>query len=684
MGMAASQARLLSITARLADNELRSQTINNAKMRLATQSSQASENYVSALNSANLMFSNYDSTGTAKLQVLDFNALTAYSSYNNQYGLVNTSGQLLVSESEAALFDKANGNLNAYLKAHGLEYTTTYFEQLGNIVNEAYPAPFDNISPDTMREMYEAYGSYENSIETDKFKEAYKAFVAVDNELKIASKEVLEDVILNGNNSPKILNPPEGMTIDIYSTSVSGYANKFKEAFNNPNNTYSINKLKQMGLTNIGAEIVSDMINSVGSEVVDGKEYGVIKKTEPYTVTEENGVRTHVLSHIDSTIIMVEKYNETTKAWELTEVKGGDTPLEKTDAEDPEDNYSYKYDENAKTAADVINSLNYTTSDGTIYFGQEKNANGELVVKSKERYDNATSFKDALDKHTEDILALIMSNDTIFDTGMLSMTVLEKEEKNDLGSIGVNTDKILKSGKKYGELLNEYKVARDNYLGFIEVDYDPSVLVDSKIESLLKDGTINSKDLLDTDKMLKILKEHNIKYTNSYQTVIKEFMVEEMVSEFGEPKYAWVDETDTSNKGNADAKAQWYTNLFNRMKQGYKILENGLASSSEWMEFALQSGIVTMEQVDKSFNWVSLDYKTCSNITEETENKELVAKAEAEYNRAMKDIDAKDNIYDMELKNIDTEHTALQTEYDSIKGVISKNIDRTFKFNQNG
>ena len=35
MGMAASQARLLTITARLADNELKSQSINNAKMRLA-------------------------------------------------------------------------------------------------------------------------------------------------------------------------------------------------------------------------------------------------------------------------------------------------------------------------------------------------------------------------------------------------------------------------------------------------------------------------------------------------------------------------------------------------------------------------------------------------------------------------------------------------------------------------
>ena len=56
MGMSASQARLLTITARLADNELRSQTINNAKMRLSTQSAQASDNYINALNDANMMF----------------------------------------------------------------------------------------------------------------------------------------------------------------------------------------------------------------------------------------------------------------------------------------------------------------------------------------------------------------------------------------------------------------------------------------------------------------------------------------------------------------------------------------------------------------------------------------------------------------------------------------------------
>ena len=34
----------------------------------------------------------------------------------------------------------------------------------------------------------------------------------------------------------------------------------------------------------------------------------------------------------------------------------------------------------------------------------------------------------------------------------------------------------------------------------------------------------------------------------------------------------------------------------------------------------------------------------------------------------------------MELKNIDTEHEALQTEYDSIKSALDKNVERHFKY----
>ena len=78
MGMAVGQARLLSITSRMSDNELRAQIVNNNKMRLATESSQVSEAYIAALNESQLMFTNYDANDNINYQQLTYNALTNF------------------------------------------------------------------------------------------------------------------------------------------------------------------------------------------------------------------------------------------------------------------------------------------------------------------------------------------------------------------------------------------------------------------------------------------------------------------------------------------------------------------------------------------------------------------------------------------------------------------------------
>ena len=104
MGLSGSQARLLSITSRMADNELRAQLINNAKMRLTEDTQKASDKYISALNKTQYMMSNKDTLGNNMYQQLTFNNLTAYSSYNNQYGLINRSGEIVVSDLDAAKY----------------------------------------------------------------------------------------------------------------------------------------------------------------------------------------------------------------------------------------------------------------------------------------------------------------------------------------------------------------------------------------------------------------------------------------------------------------------------------------------------------------------------------------------------------------------------------------------------
>ncbi|MEE0496511.1 MAG: hypothetical protein UDK34_08350 [Cyanobacteriota bacterium] len=676
MGMSASQARLLTITARLADNELRSQTINNAKMRLSTQSAQASDNYINALNDANMMFSNYDLTGTSQSQLLTYNALTSYSSYNNQYGLVSSAGQLLVSESEAAMFKAADGNVNAYLKAHGLEYTTTYFDNIGNIENTAYPSPYNLVEPDKLKEMYEAYNSDLTSSEYKKYETYYSSFVQASEALAAGSKQIMRSYLMYNGNSPVITNPNGNTEIGIGGMTNGQLAINFKNAFSNGNNTYGIPNLEKMGLTDAGKKEIEAMVNSVG---YDGS-VGTISTpldTPAYSKDTTTGVETISITDSNGCVLTFTK-------------SGTSISLDIQEPSNAEESYSgfYSWVASSTTLEQAVNSLKF--DDSSAYpddsdvrnFKLTKNGN-DYSVSSVYQYASTGDFKAALNDLTESILDAISGNSDNFNYAKFGQEMLASNDKK-----GVDMNKVLASGKTYLQILNDYTNAKDNLLTLIEGTSTGILndLLSGTNNSGANKGntTISVGQIEDIDSLLKIINQYGVKWTNEFSTVIDKTIIDQMIDKYGEPKYAWVDETDSTNSGNADAKAQWYTNMFNRMKSGYKTIENGLASSSEWLRFALESGLVTMEQVDKSYSWKSLDYKTCSNITEQTDNSEAVSKAEAEYNRAMKDIDAKDSMYDIQLKNIDTEHTALQTEYDSVKSVISKNIDRTFKFNQNG
>lgn len=668
MGMSASQARLLTITARLADNELRSQTINNAKMRLSTQSAQASDNYINALNDANMMFSNYDLTGTSQSQLLTYNALTSYSSYNNQYGLVSSAGQLLVSESEAAMFKAADGNVNAYLKAHGLEYTTTYFDKDKEIKNDDYPVPYNLVGADRLKEMYEAYNSDLTSSEYEKYESYFSSFLQTTEALKAGSKEIVKSYLMYSGNSPQLYNPTgssgDSVSIGIVGISNGQLANAFKNAFTNGNNTYSISNLEKMGLTTAGIAALNEIVNSVGHD-------GPVGTISEKRVLKANNDGTYTLTDGNMTITIGKDKNGKITV-------SGNTDLVVSGSTNAEDDYSYTWDQNATTIEGVINSLTYTDCEGTYNFKANKDTSGNLTgADAVYRYPDKADFKEALDDLADEIVGYVSSNEELFNFGTFGKNMLERESSGRLPA-GIDLNKVLKSGKTYKTVLSEYTDASNNFFTLVAGGNA------SKLQELLDNNSISVKDLEDMDLLLKAMKKYKIKPSDEFKTVIDKTIIDQMIDKYGEPKYAWVDETDSTNSGNADAKAQWYTNMFNRMKSGYKTIENGLASSSEWLRFALESGLVTMEQVDKSYSWKSLDYKTCSNITEQTDNSEAVSKAEAEYNRAMKDIDAKDSMYDIQLKNIDTEHTALQTEYDSVKSVISKNIDRTFKFNQNG
>lgn len=159
---------------------------------------------------------------------------------------------------------------------------------------------------------------------------------------------------------------------------------------------------------------------------------------------------------------------------------------------------------------------------------------------------------------------------------------------------------------------------------------------------------------------------------------VNAYILDTMMDLFGEPVYGYM----KGGEGNwkvANEEANWYINLFNKIEKcGYQMLPNGLASSTEWIQFALENGIVIMEQIDSVANWQPITYTSCSDIIEQNDSTAATI-AEAEYNKAMRQIEAKDEMFDLELKNIDTEHSSLESEYESVKKAMSGNIERTFQ-----
>ena len=61
------------------------------------------------------------------------------------------------------------------------------------------------------------------------------------------------------------------------------------------------------------------------------------------------------------------------------------------------------------------------------------------------------------------------------------------------------------------------------------------------------------------------------------------------------------------------------------------------------------------------------------------DNSGLTYNVLAEYEAATAEIQAQDKALEIEEKNIETQHKAIETELESVKKIVQKHIDDTFK-----
>ena len=593
MGMSASQARLLSITARLNHVELETQYLSNAKIRLSDSTQKASDKYVAALNKTEYQYNYYNAAGNKITMPLTGSVLTTYGELKNQYGLINSAGQILVSETDAANFENSN-TLEEFLEKYGV------LGELGSgeyklVDNPAYQSDVDRYNKE-MADYEEAYKIYEEEIKIwegkkpDPNNPIYK--------------------IPDPNWVPPTPGEGEGGKVEtwsLYEAFTEGTAGGCFSCSSNP----------------------------------DSSEYNIVRHYQ------------HTLAHL---LTKDSPYWEGDLWW--TTASGG---------------------------------VNGTSGDGEIMMQIAKAIEGKYCC-------GGTGCSDGPHKHE------FYGTEVTFDCGSEScdgtqlitdkilelMKDIEDYANGNYSKVGDDNDPVWKSIKQRYYHIIEHDLK--GVIGQIEIPKEP---VEPPEAPLIFDQAGYDRDM----ESWKLEGEKIIPPTKPNPITEPQYIEEEIRA---------IDDLD---------KAQWYVNLWHRMNgtsqfkagfgnsedyiagngwasksetdQNWAVLKDGDMNSQEYLKYAIENGLITLEQVQfvdpsdstsgiENAQWTSIVFSTAQDITEQ-KNQIAITKAETEYNQTLREIEAKDKEYDTQIKKLDTEHNALQTEYDSIKSVIEKNVERSFK-----
>lgn len=122
------------------------------------------------------------------------------------------------------------------------------------------------------------------------------------------------------------------------------------------------------------------------------------------------------------------------------------------------------------------------------------------------------------------------------------------------------------------------------------------------------------------------------------------------------------------------AQSTFYDALFNQIcSKGWS--ENGNIDDNDYLQNMLQSGMAFISKVKEDGYYYQGNYAT-DNYIKEVSDESAVAQAEAKYTTEKAKLNAKEETLDLKMKNLDTEISSLSTEYDTVKNIVSKNIER--------
>lgn len=144
--------------------------------------------------------------------------------------------------------------------------------------------------------------------------------------------------------------------------------------------------------------------------------------------------------------------------------------------------------------------------------------------------------------------------------------------------------------------------------------------------------------------------------------------------------YNFIIKNDSAMTEQDALSADFYNMLYNQLcMNGASTdkMKRQQVTDSEYLNNALKNGQLFISSLNNDGYFYQGHYTLNGHVAEVTDD-DAVARAEAEYNVKKSRLNTKEQTLELKMKNIDTELSALTTEYDTVKNLISKNVEKVF------
>lgn len=615
MGLSASQARLLTITSRKSDCEFQSMRYSHEKIALSRNMTDVSNEYQNSLNQTKLV---YDFYGTNdRTTPLSYSLLMEPSIMNNYMPMLTTnSAGKVVLDSRLAAAAKAAGIPNEGLGTLPSEFVRNKF--LVGLEGQ-------NIITPTQSKNFQAI-NYNQNIgvgNTDPIHQNVLEKISYDELLNFFGSE---DFAFNIDSS--------------FNTTVTTKKSDFPEGIEGQD----IND-GQLNFYNLdaGSNALSSTDKVTLKDIIEGN-YAFYGRIQYNKGNEE--CKEYNKGHIEAAVMDA---ISNSSFWDqmmdmFSSALGVDDPQTKVALQYAMDETEKLYNFDLINKGEGFYNGNY---DGLGYFeGKYVGGGGKFTKNVNSDSDNATNFKNNAEKSKDYVGYCVSTTRTTYG--------------GDGGDVGYKNAKTYQAAS-----INVSNVAKAFLAYFVEAmqGFDSSNVGVDSTGCNVEAGKNEHKSLLGDD--------YKPKTNRDSRTVAQSHFVSSS-TQFG---FSLVQDTSV-NTGEA-LISSFYDALFNQLCQRGWV-ENDKVRDNDYLQEMYKNGMMFLTTcTDDGFYWQG-NYSANSMIKEVTDE-DAIARAEAKYNTEKQKINHKEEIIDLKMKNLDTEISSLSTEYDTIKSLISKNIERGFK-----